>query len=44
MASGFKIDEFPVDFLGVKYKREQGTKKEQELLDKLIIPYLFNSK
>ena len=43
MASGFKIDEFPVDFLGVKFKKDKDTKKEKELLDMLIIPYLFNS-
>lgn len=43
MASGFRIDEFPVDFLGVKFKKDKDTKKEKELLDMLIIPYLFNS-
>lgn len=40
MAAGFKIDDFPVDFLGLSYKGEE-SKKVEEILDNLIIPYLF---
>lgn len=41
-AAGFKIDEFPIDFLGVKFLRDAAYKNNyEEITDKLIYPYLM---
>ena len=41
-AAGFKIDEMPVDFLGVRFKRDDKYKNNyEEIFDTFVSPYLF---
>jgi len=43
-AAGYKIDEFPIDFLGVSFiKDEHYQENYEEIVDKLIYPYLFST-
>lgn len=43
-AAGFKIDEFPIDFLGVKFLRDASYQNNyEEITDRLIYPYLMGA-
>ena len=45
LASGYKIDEVPVDFIGVHYKRDTiKQKRSTAVLEELIYPYLSVAK
>lgn len=44
MAAGFKIDEFPIAFLGLKFEKDDSYKKNyEEIVDLLIYPFLVGS-
>ena len=44
MAAGFKIDELPIDFLGLRFKSDDQYKRNyEEIVDKLIYPFLTNN-
>ncbi len=41
MAGGFKINEMPVDFLGLKFKKDENYKNSyQEVVDRFLYPFL----
>lgn len=45
MAAGFKINEFPVAFLGLKFQKDDSYNKNyEEIVDSLLIPYLVGDK
>lgn len=44
MVAGFKIDELPIDFLGLRFKSDDQYKRNyEEIVDKLIYPFLTNN-
>lgn len=45
MAAGFKINEFPVAFLGLKFQKDESYNKNyEEIVDSLLYPYLVGDK
>ena len=41
-AANYNIEKVPIDFIGIKYNKDKET-VEQELLDKLVYPYLIKN-